>query len=468
MKSKASQISQKGQKIDPLAALPYPIYFLDTLSGLSDYLGSGRLSIQDIDFLLIDENVYALYYDALPEGLRALPFYILRADEENKSLSMAGKIVDAMLEASCNRTSTLFSIGGGITTDMGGFVSSIYQRGIKNINIPTTLLSMIDASIGGKCGVNSPLGKNMMGSFKNPEAVYIIYETLASLPYSELASGLAEGIKMAQLFSKELFCKLEQKRLFYPSRWGQSETDSTHLMKSAIKDIESKIHSMHSTQGATKSVERKMDSTPLGADGVERKTDSTKSTGEGVERKMDSIKDIERRMDSMKSTSIDLEALRELLPALLGLKAEVVAGDFYEALDRQGKNSRALLNYGHTFGHAIEVDSGYALSHGASIGAGMVLAQRLGAFLGLDVGLDDRLEKLLASYDIAPFYPLHSDMLGLVLKDKKARGKDSVDFIFISSSRTPFIQAVSRDSLLAFIETLQVDAKACIKGGARC
>jgi len=208
--------------------------------------------------------------------------------EEYKTMETVLSILDRLFEKRFDRQSLLIALGGGVIGDMTGFAASLYQRGIGFVQMPTTLLSQVDASVGGKTGVNNRWGKNLIGAFYQPEAVYIDPAFLETLPEREYAAGIAEVIKMAVMFDREFFDFLE---------------------KSDLKDP---------------------------------------------------------------------EIAKQMIARSVTLKAEVVNQDEKEA------GIRAVLNYGHTFGHVIENETGYSrYLHGEAVAIGMVMANELAVELGL-------------------------------------------------------------------------------------
>jgi len=234
-------------------------------------------------------------------------------DGENfKTLSTVEKILNEMFEHKFNRSSVLIALGGGVIGDMTGFAASIYQRGIDFVQIPTTLLSQVDASVGGKTGVNNAYGKNLIGAFHQPKAVYIDPYFLSTLPSREYAAGIAEIIKMAVCFDKEFFQWLEE-----------ADLNDTSVIKEAI----------------ARSVQT---------------------------------------------------------------KAMVVSQDEKE------KGLRAALNYGHTFGHVIENETGYTqYLHGESVAIGMVMANELAIRLGqMERDEAQRIKKVLLKYDLPTDYSI--------------------------------------------------------------
>ena len=239
---------------------------------------------------------------------------ILADGEEYKTLDTVNQIFTGMLEQRCDRKATVLALGGGVVGDITGYASASYQRGVNFIQIPTTLLSMVDSSVGGKTGVNHPLGKNMIGAFYQPQCVIIDIDTLNTLDDRQLSAGMAEVIKYG-----------------------------------LIRDIEF----------------------------------------------LDWLQD---NMTGLLNR--DPELLTEAIYRSCKHKAEVVADDEKEA------GQRALLNLGHTFGHAIETGMGYGKwLHGEAVSAGMVMAAKLSQGMGwLDADDVKRIETLMtaANLPIAP------------------------------------------------------------------
>ena len=211
---------------------------------------------------------------------------ILPDGEEYKNLQILEQVYTEMLEARCDRKTTLLALGGGVIGDISGFAAASYQRGINFIQIPTTLLSMVDSSVGGKTGVNHPMGKNMIGAFHQPQCVVIDTETLNTLDNRQLSAGIAEIIKYGYINDIEFI------------HW-----------------IDENMHNL---------------------------------------------------------LNRDPETLAYAIYRSCEHKAKIVAADEKET------GQRALLNLGHTFGHAIETGMGYGKwLHGEAISAGMVMAAKL-------------------------------------------------------------------------------------------
>lgn len=284
--------------------------------------------------IVSNETVAPLYLAALRaqfDGLNVAEV-ILPDGEQYKNLDCLNRIFDALLEARHNRTTTLVALGGGVVGDMTGFAAACYQRGVNFIQVPTTLLSQVDSSVGGKTGVNHPLGKNMIGAFHQPEAVLIDTLVLDTLPDRELSAGLAEVVKYGLIYDAEFFAWLEQ------------------------------------------------------------------------------------NMEALRAR--DNAALTHAIYRSCQIKAQVVAQDERES------GIRALLNLGHTFGHAIETAQGYGnWLHGEAVGTGMLMAADLSARCGW-LSVDDviRTRRLIEAAGLpvqAPAEMSAEQFVELMAVDKK-------------------------------------------------
>jgi 3-dehydroquinate synthase len=264
----------------------YPIFIGSNLLSQS-HLYTSHIHGAQV-FIVTNETIAPLYLDNLKHSLAGfnVASAILPDGEAHKNLTTLNEIFTALLTEKHNRTTTLIALGGGVVGDMTGFAAACYQRGVNFIQIPTTLLSMVDSSVGGKTGVNHPMGKNMIGAFYQPQAVVADIALLKSLPAREVSAGLAEVIKYGLISDYDFFVWLEQ-------------------------NIELLI------QG-------------------------------------------------------DEGALSSAVLRSCKNKADVVAQDEHEG------GIRAILNFGHTFGHAIETAQGYgSWLHGEAVAAGMVMAADL-------------------------------------------------------------------------------------------
>lgn len=315
-----------------LGTRSYPIYIdsglLNDNSLLSQYIHGKRVCI------VSNNIVEPLYLAALKSKLAGFQVdeIILPDGEAQKSLANFDVIMSHLLENRHGRDSTLIALGGGVIGDITGFAAACYQRGINFIQIPTTLLSQVDSSVGGKTAVNHPLGKNMIGAFYQPKAVFIDIDSLTTLPIREFNAGMAEVIKYGILGDGQFFTWLEN--------------------------------------------------------------------------------------NSEKIKSADKATLIEMIETCCRCKADIVSADETE------KGVRALLNLGHTFGHAIEADQGYGKwLHGEAVATGMVLASKLSVALNLLEASDlRRIETLIAAFDlplIAPENMGFEEFICHMRRDKK-------------------------------------------------
>jgi 3-dehydroquinate synthase len=269
----------------------YPIHFVGSAhESVAALLGQlGRAGSRSV--LLTDEAVWAALPVALRATLAEVPRLVLPAGEKTKSLESLGRVLDFMATQRLDRGGILWVLGGGVIGDLGGFAAASYLRGIEFVQVPTTLLAMVDSSIGGKTGINLAAGKNLVGAFHHPRVVFIATEFLATLPPREFAAGMAEVLKYGLLGDAALWAQLERAPLTLTSA--------------------------------------------------------------------------------------------ELLPTIrrcCEMKGAIVQADERETAKEGG---RALLNLGHTFGHAIEQVTGYGTYlHGEAVAIGLVGAARLSLKLG--------------------------------------------------------------------------------------
>lgn len=288
----------------------YPIHIGPGLLERSDLL---LPSLATPRVAIVSNTVVApLYLARLATPLRAagvrVTEIVLPDGEVAKNWETLNTIFDALLTDRCDRATTLVALGGGVIGDLAGFAAASYQRGVPFIQVPTTLLSQVDSSVGGKTGINHPRGKNMVGAFWQPRLVLADTDTLSTLPDRELSAGLAEVIKY------------------------------------------------------------------------------------GLIRDLPFLEWLEVNMERLLAR--DAEALSFAIERSCANKAEVVAGDERETARDGG---RALLNLGHTFGHAIETGVGYGeWLHGEAVAVGMIIAAELSHRLGwLTIADVDRVRRLL-------------------------------------------------------------------------
>jgi 3-dehydroquinate synthase len=320
-----------------LGTRSYPIHIgpglLDDAALLQRHLARGRVA------LVSNTTVAPLYLERVRAALgeRIAVVKILPDGEQYKTLETVAGIYDALIEARCDRHTTVLALGGGVVGDMAGFAAATYQRGVAFLQLPTTLLAQVDSSVGGKTGVNHPRGKNMIGAFHQPCCVIADTATLATLPEREFAAGLAEVIKYGLIGDRAFLDWLRE-----------------------------------------------------------------------------DIAALRRREPA---------ALIEAIERSCANKARIVAADERE------EGLRALLNFGHTFGHAIETATGYAsLLHGEAVAVGMAMAAELSARLGwLQPGEVRAVRELIGAAGLPVDPPAGlsvEQFLGLMASDKKvAAGK---------------------------------------------
>ena len=315
-------------------------------------------------------TVAPLYADLLLVNLRTLfpnvRLVQLPDGEQFKNWETLNLIFDALLDSECDRKTVLFALGGGVVGDMTGFAAACYMRGVPFVQVPTTLLSQVDSSVGGKTGINHPAGKNMIGAFYQPQMVVCDLDTLKTLPDREMSAGLAEVIKYGPIADLNFL------------EW------------------------------------------------------------------------IEAHIDALRQR--DTEALAFAVKRSCEIKAEVVGKDERES------GLRAILNFGHTFGHAIEAGMGYgAWLHGEAVGAGMVMAAELSHRLGLiDAAYVHRLKKLIAAAGLPVKGPILAPdnaqrYLELMRVDKKAEAGE-IRFVVIHSDGRASMQGAP-DSMVAEVIT---------------
>lgn len=282
--------------------------------GLLDAPGSFQPFVAHRQVMVVTNDVVApLYLERLTRtlsGFADVDVTLLEDGEGHKNLASFERIMDHLLTQRHNRTTTLIALGGGVVGDITGFAAATYQRGVPFIQVPTTLLAMVDSSVGGKTAVNHPQGKNMIGAFHQPRAVVIDTDVLGSLPQRELAAGLAEVIKYGLIARSEFLDWID-----------------------------------------------------------------------------DQVVNIQRK---------EPEALEYMISESCQCKADVVASDETE------KGLRAILNLGHTFGHAIEAFCEYKnWLHGEAVAVGMLMATDLSIRLGwLEPETLERLKALLTRLEL--------------------------------------------------------------------
>lgn len=338
---------------------------IDEAASYEGLPGSGHALI------VTNDTVAPLYLARLQAQLQArhreVHSVVLPDGEAHKDWGTLQRIFDALLGAGCDRKTVLYALGGGVVGDMTGFAAACFMRGVDFVQVPTTLLAQVDSSVGGKTGINHPLGKNMVGAFHQPLRVLCDLDVLRSLPARELSAGLAEIIKYGPIADMAFFDWIE----------------------SHIEDLR----------------------------------------------------------------GLDRNALARAVQRSCEIKAAVVSSDEREA------GLRAILNFGHTFGHAIESGMGYgAWLHGEAVGCGMVMAARLSQAVGLvDGAFVDRIRRLVERAGlpvVAPVLDVQRNAqryLDLMRVDKKAEGGE-IRFVLIDGPGKAVLRAVPDEVVAQVID----------------
>lgn len=312
----------------------YPIFIQPNLLSQTNQLSSYITSNQAV--LITNDVVDPLYSQLIIDSLAGVNIQkiVIPDGEQHKNLHSFEMVITELLKMSAARDTTLIALGGGVVGDLTGFVAASFQRGLPFIQIPTTLLSQVDSSVGGKTAVNHPLGKNMIGAFYQPIAVFIDPSTLQTLPGREFSAGMAEVIKYGIIYDAEFFSWLENNQ-------------------------------------------------PL-------------------------------------LTDQDMPSLQYAIRRCCEIKAEIVA------IDERESGLRALLNLGHTFGHAIEAEQGYGnWLHGEAVSAGMILAAAAARKKGwLSAEELERIEALLGAFSLPVSPPSnmnYASFMQHMVHDKKVQ-----------------------------------------------
>jgi shikimate kinase/3-dehydroquinate synthase len=331
---------------------------LDDSAVLAQHVAGQRVAV------VTNTVVAPLYLARVTRALEAAGKHVIAVilpdGEEEKTWASLMLIFDALLANKCDRKTTLLALGGGVVGDMTGFAAATYMRGVPLVQMPTTLLSQVDSSVGGKTGINHPLGKNMIGAFYQPQAVLADTATLDTLPARELSAGLAEVIKHGAIIDATLFAWLEQNMA---ALLAKDRAALTHVIRRSCE-----------------------------------------------------------------------------------IKAEVVR------LDERESGIRAILNFGHTFAHAIETGLGYGVwLHGEAVGCGMVMAADLSQRLGyIDAATSERIVRLVRAAGLPTVAPDlgHDTWLDLMEVDKKNEG-GVIKFILLRPLGTAVITSAPAEELAA-------------------
>ncbi|MGZ9586914.1 3-dehydroquinate synthase [Paenibacillus marinisediminis] len=313
----------------------YPIYIgSGLLTKAGQLFVDKNITTKSPILVVTDENVAVLHLAAVTQSLESAGYHVavhtVPAGETSKSLAHLEACITTALEAGLDRKSTVVALGGGVVGDLAGFVAASYMRGVRFMQMPTTILAH-DSSVGGKVAVNHPLAKNIIGAFHQPDMVVYDTSTLLTLPEREIRAGLAEMVKHGLIWDETF------------AAWCNDH--ASELVK------------------------------------------------------------------------LNEEKLQYGLFTGCSVKAQVVSRDERE------NDLRAILNLGHTIGHALEAVGNYGeLLHGEAISIGMVGAARLAAALGEDAGLEERTRQLMEAFGLPTVIPSHYDtdaIMNAMMHDKK-------------------------------------------------
>lgn len=286
--------------------------------------------------VITDDNVNTLYADKVIDSLKKAGFrtvkFVFPHGEESKNIAVYSEILNFLAENHITRTDMLISLGGGIPGDMGGFAAATFLRGIKFVQIPTTLLSAVDSSVGGKTAVNLPAGKNLAGAFYQPDMVICDYSALDTLSPDIFADGCAEVIKYGAIMDAEFF-------------------------------------------------------------------------------------------EFLKNNDIK-ENIEYVITRCVEMKRDIVNEDEKE------NGIRAILNFGHTIGHAIEINSKFEISHGSAVAIGMIIASKGAYRMGYcDTDISEKIKEVLIKNHLSVFCSFSAESLYNVAVSDKKRSGDSIKLI---------------------------------------
>jgi 3-dehydroquinate synthase len=311
----------------------------------------------DVIVAIISNTVYTLHKEVVDHSLALIDAISIQYNdsEQNKSYAYAEKYFNQLLENQCTRNSLVIGIGGGVTTDFAGYIASAYMRGVDVVYVPTTLLAMVDASIGGKVAVNIKAGKNIVGHFHQPEYIIIDIDFLQTLPQSEWRCGMSEVVKHALIGDSSSLSLLLNKEIQYG-----------HIDNSLYNCINSSVR----------------------------------------------------------------------------FKASIVEKDEFE------KDIRAILNFGHTVGHAIESLLEYTVSHGDAVAAGMLIESYISMKEGMPKADFDCIRDIISAYNLLPNFSFDPyKIVNHMMYDKK-NVKGKTRFVLLESIGKPRIGCVVNDALV--------------------
>lgn len=335
---------------------PYSVFIENGILGKAGEILSAFRNKGTKVMIMSETNVFRLYGAKLSESLKKAGFnvysYVFIAGEESKNMKTVMEMYEALTENGFTRSDIVVNLGGGVTGDMGGFAAATYLRGIDYVQLPTSLLSQVDASVGGKTGIDLPSGKNLVGAFRQPLCVITDPETLRTLPREYLIDGMGEVVKYGCIFDRDLFFDLETGR--------------------ALKNME------------------------------------------------------------------------ETIARCVNCKRIFVEEDVCDT------GRRMILNFGHTFGHALEKLHGFKnLSHGRAVAIGMLMACEIGESMNITKkGTAARLEALLNELELPTKDVFTTEqIIDATALDKKTFGRN-LNLILLSEIGTSIIHKIERNYLV--------------------
>jgi 3-dehydroquinate synthase len=363
-------MNQIKVQLDSQTSHSYKIHIgLDIIDRIGVLLNKGNWINRFV--MITDSRVRTLHGKRVLETLKKMDLKIdmidFPAGEASKNIQTCLQLVEKLIALGADRHTALIALGGGVTGDMTGFIASIYMRGLPFFQIPTTLMAQVDSSIGGKTGIDILAGKNLLGTFYQPQAVFIDLTFLQTLPDAEFNNGLSEILKHGIIEDPQLLNSIEE------------ETQSVR----------------------------------------------------------------ER----------DFKLLEKIVTKSCRIKKRIVE------MDEKEGGLRRILNFGHTLGHAVEAESGYALSHGQAVAIGMVYAATLSEKLNYLPSTDrERIESLVKAFDLPHRIPRDLETKALMTrmtKDKKKEGA-LIPFVLLKKIGLPFINGdLSKTILRETIEALK-------------
>ncbi len=361
-------------------------------------------------FIILDSNIFKIYSDKLNALLRNnnidYKFIKFNAGEKYKNRKTRDYIEDKLFEYNCQKDSCIVAIGGGVTTDLAGFVAATYFRGIDAIFIPTSLMAMVDASIGGKNGINTEYGKNTLGTIREPNSIFIDINFLETLPEDEYILAFAEIIKHAVVLDRDYFFELKNPRTFGAAPF----TKGGYNLPFCKGEM-----SLQSDRGVL---------LPF------CKGEMSAQPTEGFYSPF-----VKGRRRRSRQRGFSSSELKKIIKTSVELKTKIIKQDKYE------KNLREILNFGHTIGHAIEKISDYKIPHGAAVTAGIIAESYISYKLGILSESDFReiVRKNPHGFAAAPFNKgarispfVKRGIFSALFSDKKSRN-NTPRFVLIKS-----------------------------------